>query len=192
MLDEPTNGLDIASSRAVRNVIYEIRDQRRCVLFSSHIMSEVEALCDRITVICDGLIVANGTLEELRQVHGPAQPGRGFFGGGHPGCDSYMRNVWIVFQKERICNLRDRRSIILALIYPIIGTLHLGLLISFVGGRFRGQSQSALPLPVAGADQAIGGWPLFRKTVVTAAARRCSAASGWPPMARTAAMVPAR
>jgi energy-coupling factor transporter ATP-binding protein EcfA2 len=140
MLDEPTNGLDIASSRAVRNVIHEIRDQRRCVLFSSHIMSEVEALCDRITVICDGLIVANGALEELRRVHRPAQPGRGFFGGGHPGCDSYMHNVWTVFQKERVDNLRDWRSIILALIYPIICTLLLGLLISFVGGSFRGQS----------------------------------------------------
>jgi sodium transport system ATP-binding protein len=72
MLDEPTNGLDIASSRAVRDLIREIRDQGRCVLFSSHIMSEVEALCDRIIVISEGLIVANGKPEELRQATGQA------------------------------------------------------------------------------------------------------------------------
>jgi sodium transport system ATP-binding protein len=70
MLDEPTNGLDIASSRAVRTLIREIRDQGRCVLFCSHIMSEVEALCDRIIVISDGLIVADGAPEELRQATG--------------------------------------------------------------------------------------------------------------------------
>jgi sodium transport system ATP-binding protein len=70
MLDEPTNGLDIASSRAVRELIMEIRDQGRCVLFSSHIMGEVEALCDRIIVISDGRIVADGTPEELRQATG--------------------------------------------------------------------------------------------------------------------------
>ena len=72
MLDEPTNGLDIASSRAVRELIREIRDQGRCVLFSSHIMSEVEALCDRIVVISDGRIVADGVPEELRQATGQA------------------------------------------------------------------------------------------------------------------------
>ena len=70
MLDEPTNGLDIASSRAVRTLIREIRDQGRCVLFCSHIMSEVEALCDRIIVISDGLIVADGAPDELRQATG--------------------------------------------------------------------------------------------------------------------------
>jgi sodium transport system ATP-binding protein len=70
MLDEPTNGLDIASSRAVRDLIREIRDQGRCVLFSSHIMGEVEALCDRIVVISDGLIVANGGPDDIRRETG--------------------------------------------------------------------------------------------------------------------------
>jgi len=70
VLDEPTNGLDIASSRAVRDLIREIRDQGRCVLFSSHIMGEVEALCDRIIVISDGLIVADGDPDELRRATG--------------------------------------------------------------------------------------------------------------------------
>ncbi|MDP6342549.1 MAG: ATP-binding cassette domain-containing protein [Alphaproteobacteria bacterium] len=72
MFDEPTNGLDIASSRAVRQLIREIRDQGRCVLFSSHIMQEVEALCDRIVVIAEGRVVADGTPEDLRQSTGRA------------------------------------------------------------------------------------------------------------------------
>ncbi len=66
MLDEPTNGLDIASSRAVRALIREIRDEGRCILFSSHVMSEVESLCDRLVVIADGRVVAQGTVAELR------------------------------------------------------------------------------------------------------------------------------
>ncbi|MBT4490875.1 MAG: ABC transporter permease [Rhodospirillaceae bacterium] len=67
-----------------------------------------------------------------------------------------MRNVWIVFQKESIDNLRDRRSLYLALIYPVIGALLLGMLVSFVGGMFRGQSKSSLSLPVEGAERAPG------------------------------------
>ncbi|NQV98580.1 MAG: ATP-binding cassette domain-containing protein [Rhodospirillales bacterium] len=65
LLDEPTNGLDIASSRAVHGLIRSIRDQGRCVLFCSHIMSEVAAICDRIVVIAQGHIVASGTVPEL-------------------------------------------------------------------------------------------------------------------------------
>lgn len=70
MLDEPTNGLDIASSRAVRQLIRDMRDQGRCILFSSHIMAEVEALCDRLVVIADGRVMAEGTPAELRQLTG--------------------------------------------------------------------------------------------------------------------------
>ncbi len=65
-----------------------------------------------------------------------------------------MRNVWIVFLKESVDNLRDRRSLFLALIYPVIGALLLGMLVSFVGGMFRGQASTSLSLPVDGADRA--------------------------------------
>lgn len=65
LLDEPTNGLDVMSTRAVRRLIRRLRDEGRCVLFSSHIMQEVEALCDRIIVIAHGRVVADGTAEEL-------------------------------------------------------------------------------------------------------------------------------
>ena len=58
ILDEPTNGLDVMSTRAVRDLIRGLRDDGCCVLFSSHIMQEVSALCDRIIVIAQGTVVA--------------------------------------------------------------------------------------------------------------------------------------
>ena len=72
ILDEPTNGLDVASSRAVRDLVRRIRDEGRCVLFSSHIMSEVQALCDRIIVMGYGRIVAEGTPDDLATMTGQA------------------------------------------------------------------------------------------------------------------------
>lgn len=65
ILDEPTNGLDVMSTRAVREVIRHLKAEKRCVVFSSHVMQEVSALCDRIVVIARGRVVAEGTAEEL-------------------------------------------------------------------------------------------------------------------------------
>jgi sodium transport system ATP-binding protein len=70
VLDEPTNGLDVMSTRAVREIIRRLRDQGRCVLFSSHVMQEVSALCDSIVVIAAGHVVAHGTADELRALSG--------------------------------------------------------------------------------------------------------------------------
>ncbi|HZT44454.1 MAG TPA: ATP-binding cassette domain-containing protein [Chthonomonadaceae bacterium] len=64
--DEPTSGLDVVAARTITRFIRRCRDENRAVVFSTHIMSEVEALCDRIAVIYRGQIVAIGTLEELR------------------------------------------------------------------------------------------------------------------------------
>ncbi len=64
--DEPTNGLDVITARTITRFIRRCRDEGRTVIFSTHIMSEVEALCDRIAVIYGGKIVAIGTLDELR------------------------------------------------------------------------------------------------------------------------------
>jgi sodium transport system ATP-binding protein len=70
LLDEPTNGLDVMSTRAVRDIIRRLRDDGRCVLFSSHVMQEVSALCDAIIVIARGGIAAQGTPDELREMTG--------------------------------------------------------------------------------------------------------------------------
>jgi sodium transport system ATP-binding protein len=64
--DEPTNGLDVITSRTITRFIRRCRDEGRTVVFSTHIMSEVEALCDRIAIIYRGQIAAIGTLEDLR------------------------------------------------------------------------------------------------------------------------------
>ena len=66
ILDEPTNGLDVMTTRAMRGFLRQLRDEGRCVIFSSHIMQEVAALCDRIVVIAKGTVVAQGTPDELR------------------------------------------------------------------------------------------------------------------------------
>lgn len=67
LLDEPTNGLDVMATRAMRGFLRDLRDRGHCVLFSSHIMQEVAALCDRIVVIARGRVVADGTPEDLRR-----------------------------------------------------------------------------------------------------------------------------
>ena len=66
ILDEPTNGLDVMTTRAMRGFLHQLRDEGRCVIFSSHIMQEVAALCDRIVIIAKGTVVAAGTADELR------------------------------------------------------------------------------------------------------------------------------
>jgi sodium transport system ATP-binding protein len=66
VLDEPTNGLDVMTTRGLRDFLRQLRGEGRCVVFSSHIMQEVAALCDRIVVIAQGRVVAAGTADELR------------------------------------------------------------------------------------------------------------------------------
>src|SRR5690606_7918688 len=66
ILDEPTNGLDVMTTRALRAFLKQLRAEGRCVIFSSHIMQEVAALCDRIVVIARGKVVAEGSADELR------------------------------------------------------------------------------------------------------------------------------
>ena len=72
LLDEPTNGLDIMSTRSMRELIRGLKTQGKCVLFSSHIMQEVAALCDRIVIIAKGHVVFQGTPAEVLQATGLA------------------------------------------------------------------------------------------------------------------------
>jgi len=65
ILDEPTNGLDVMSIRMLRDLIRRLRDEGKCILFSSHVMQEVSALCDHIYIMADGKVVTEGTPEQL-------------------------------------------------------------------------------------------------------------------------------
>ncbi len=70
LFDEPTNGLDVMSTRAMRDVIRTLREQGRCVILSTHVMQEVSALCDVVYVVAGGRVVAQGTPDELRSMTG--------------------------------------------------------------------------------------------------------------------------
>ncbi|MDE2360608.1 MAG: ATP-binding cassette domain-containing protein [Betaproteobacteria bacterium] len=72
ILDEPTNGLDVMATRSMRQYLKRLKAEGRCVLFSSHIMQEVAALCDRIVVIARGRVVADETPDALRAQTGEA------------------------------------------------------------------------------------------------------------------------
>jgi len=72
MLDEPTNGLDVMTTRKMRDVIRNLREAGKCVLFSSHVMQEVSALCDEIVIMAKGRVVAHGTAGELLAASGRA------------------------------------------------------------------------------------------------------------------------
>ena len=70
LLDEPTNGLDVMSTRAIRAFLREEKARGKCILFSSHVMQEVSAVCDEITVVDAGVIRAKGTEGELLALSG--------------------------------------------------------------------------------------------------------------------------
>ena len=72
LLDEPTNGLDIMSVRALRDQLRQLRAAGKTLLFSSHVMQEVAALCDRIVILGHGRVVATGTAAELVAQSGAA------------------------------------------------------------------------------------------------------------------------
>ena len=65
LMDEPTNGLDVMSTRALREYIRSLKDNGQSVVLSTHIMQEVAALCDRIVIIAKGKVAATGTVDEL-------------------------------------------------------------------------------------------------------------------------------
>ena len=67
LLDEPTNGLDVMATRALREIILKLKAEGRCVLFSSHVMQEVSNLCDDVIVIGSGQVRFEGTLQALRE-----------------------------------------------------------------------------------------------------------------------------
>jgi sodium transport system ATP-binding protein len=94
IFDEPTAGLDLLSARTITGFIRECREKGKTVLFSTHVMSEAEKLCDRIGIIHNGVLKAEGSLQELREQYGQDDleeiflhavraeaPGKGLLGG---------------------------------------------------------------------------------------------------------------
>ena len=79
IFDEPTLGLDVLVARAVLQNIERLREEGKCILYSTHIMREVEKLCDRVAVIGQGRILAAGSLDELREEHGESDLEELFF-----------------------------------------------------------------------------------------------------------------
>lgn len=67
ILDEPTNGLDVMAIRSLREMLGGLRRQGRCILFSSHVMQEVAALCDRVVIIGHGRVLADDTPQAIRE-----------------------------------------------------------------------------------------------------------------------------
>jgi sodium transport system ATP-binding protein len=67
ILDEPTSGLDVMATRSLRELILKLKDEGRCVLFSSHIMQEVAALCDDICIIAHGQVAIDDSIEGIRR-----------------------------------------------------------------------------------------------------------------------------
>jgi len=70
ILDEPSNGLDVVATQAMHAFIRQAKADGKCIVFSTHIMSEAEKLCDRIGIINDGKLLAQGTIDELKELSG--------------------------------------------------------------------------------------------------------------------------
>jgi sodium transport system ATP-binding protein len=70
ILDEPSNGLDVMATRSLRELIRLLKSQGKCVLFSSHVMQEVAALCDQIVIIASGRVALHDTPDGIRNATG--------------------------------------------------------------------------------------------------------------------------
>ncbi|GAC1510096.1 MAG: ATP-binding cassette domain-containing protein [Candidatus Dormibacteraceae bacterium] len=69
MFDEPTSNLDVLASREIRDFMVESRGRGRCVIFSTHVLHDAERLCDRVTILHEGSVVASGTTAKVRGAH---------------------------------------------------------------------------------------------------------------------------
>ena len=70
ILDEPSNGLDVMARRSLRKLIHQLKDAGKCVLFSSHVMQEVAAVCDEIIIITSGKVAIHDTTDGIRNATG--------------------------------------------------------------------------------------------------------------------------
>jgi len=93
IFDEATSGLDVLVARALLTAVAELRDMGKCVIFSTHIMREAEKLCDRIAIMHRGFILAEGTLDELRETH----------------CENDLEELFfrLIYNYDEICQMVD-------------------------------------------------------------------------------------
>ena len=90
IMDEPTTGLDVLTSQVLHRFVIQCKEAGKCVVFSSHIMSEAEKLCDRMAIIHNGQVLASGTLEELRAESGM----------------HYLEDIFLNVVKETVSDVR--------------------------------------------------------------------------------------
>lgn len=69
ILDEASLGLDVLAARALQDIVKELKNEGKCIIYSSHIMREIERVCDRVAIMWRGKIIDTGTLEELAERH---------------------------------------------------------------------------------------------------------------------------
>ncbi len=119
IFDEPTLGLDVLTARIIVSFIRDCRTQGKTVIFSTHVMSEVEKLCDVIAIIHGGRILAEGTLAQLRGAHRPVGSG-GSVCKNCGGPTMNLRDLGIVYRKELRDLLRDKRTIISMIVVPLL------------------------------------------------------------------------
>lgn len=70
ILDEPTNGLDVTTTRGLRSILLDLKKQNKCILLSSHIMQEIDALCDEVIIIEAGKVLMQGSVDDLLKTTG--------------------------------------------------------------------------------------------------------------------------
>jgi len=153
ILDEPSNGLDVMATRSLRNLILKLKDAGRCILFSSHVMQEVAALCDDICII------AKSRHRRLRRWHSYAhrlrRPRRRVRESDPDGDAGMMRTLITVFKKEALDNVRDRRTLASALIMgPLFGPILFAFVINLSIERSLDNVERVTTLPVIGREHA--------------------------------------
>lgn len=142
IFDEPTSGLDVLVARAVLQAVASLRDQGKCIIFSTHIMREVEKLCNRIGIIHRGKILAEGTLPELADKYQQPDVEELFFDliqrreeevrTSGTQSEAWILMRWknatrLVFLREVRDQLRDRRTLFMITILPVLLYPMLGL-----------------------------------------------------------------
>ena len=136
IFDEPTTGLDVLVARAVLKTIAELRDQGKCIIFSTHIMREAEKLCDRVAIIHKGRILAEGTPTNSGNARGRPDLEELFFelisraDERMAATSMNWRNVNLIFLREVRDQLRDRRTLFMIVVLPLL--LYPGLAIGMV------------------------------------------------------------